>query len=126
MLFGLIVKRTDIRVFPTDEPSMSSPDRYEFDRFQHSSISPGSPVGIYHFSKDKGWAYVQTCFIRGWVRSRDLAIAKERKEVIDYEEAKERLVSQEILSTSSVTHLFNNQSFLPRWGTPFPCSAFPI
>jgi hypothetical protein len=65
ILFGLISKRTDIRVFPTEELSMSSPKKYEFDRFQHSSISPGSPIAIYQFSKDRLWAYVQTPFIRG-------------------------------------------------------------
>jgi hypothetical protein len=39
MRFGLIVKRTDLRVFPTDEISISTPANYEFDRFQHSSLS---------------------------------------------------------------------------------------
>ena len=106
MLYALIVKRTDIRVFPTDEPLMSSPDRYEFDLFQHSSISPGSPIGIYHFTKDKGWAYVQTCFIRGWVRSRDLAVARERKEVMDYEAARERLSV-----TGNFINIFDDPSF---------------
>ena len=92
MSFALIVKQTDIRVFPTDEPCMSTPNNEEFDRFQHSSISVGSPVGIYYFSQDQKWAYVQTQFIRGWIHKHDLAIAKEKVEVADYEEAKNRLV----------------------------------
>jgi SH3 domain (SH3b1 type)/NlpC/P60 family len=125
MLYALIVKRTDIRVFPTDEPSMSSPHRYEFDRFQHSSISPGSPIGIYHFSKDKGWAYVQTCFIRGWVRSYDLAIAREKKEVIDYEEAKDRL-----MVTGNFINIFDDPSFrqsgfVAQMGDSFPLLSVP-
>jgi hypothetical protein len=120
MLYALIVKWTDIRVFPTDEPLMSSPDRYEFDLFQHSSISPGSPIGIYHFTKDKGWAYVQTCFIRGWVRSQDLAVARERKEVIDYEAAKERLSV-----TGNSINIFDDPSFrqsvfVAQMGSSFP------
>ena len=123
MLFGLIVKRTDIRVFPTDELSMSTPNNYEFDRFQHSSISSGSPIGIYHFSKDKEWAYVQTHFIRGWVRTHDLAIAKEKGEVLDYEEAKDRLVVTGNFINVFSDPSFNNQSFLPRWGTPSPSSV---
>ena len=53
VLFGLIVKRTDIRVFPTEEPSLSSPASGDFDRFQHSMISPGSLVALYHVSKDR-------------------------------------------------------------------------
>ena len=92
VFFGCIVKRTDIRVFPTEERSTNTPSHDEFDRFQHSSISPGSPIAIYHFSKDKEWGYVQTPFIRGWVRIRDLAIAKEKTEMKNYEEAKDRLL----------------------------------
>ncbi len=125
MLLGLIVKRTDIRVFPTDEPSMSTPNRFEFDRFQHSSISPGSPIGIYHFSKDRQWAYAQTPFIRGWVRVRDLAIARERSEVVGYEEAKDRL-----LVTGNLVHIsgdpFLRQTlFLAQMGDSFPLLSLP-
>lgn len=120
ILFGLIVKRTDIRVFPTDELSMATPSHYEFDRFQHSSISPGIPIGIYHSSKDRLWAYVQTPFIRGWVRMSDLAIAQDKREVVEYEESKERLVM-----TGNVVHVFGSPSlqrtiFLAQMGTSFP------
>src|SRR4030043_1156352 len=103
MLYALVAKRTDIRVFPTDELSMSTPNHFEFDRFQHSSLSPGSPIGIYHFSQDKEWAYVQTHFIRGWVRTHDLAIAKEKSEVVDDEETKDRL-----LITGNVVTVFSD------------------
>ena len=120
VLFGLIVKRTDIRVFPTEEISMGTPTSYEFDRFQHSSISPGSLIGIYHFSKDRLWAYIQTGFIRGWVRSTALATAKGKKEAVDYEEAKERL-----LITGSFVKVFGDPSlhqiiFLAQMGNTFP------
>ena len=120
MLFGLIVKRTDIRVFPTDELSMSTPNHDEFDCFQHSSISPGSPVGIYHFSQDKKWAYVQTQFIRGWIHTHDLAIAREKVEVVDYEEAKDRLVV-----TGNFVTVFGDPSlrqpvFTAQMGDSFP------
>jgi len=92
LLFGLIVKRTDIRFFPTHEISTGSPTNNGFDQIQHSTVPPGSLVGVYHFSKDKLWAYVQTRFVRGWVQAKDLAIAKEKKEAIGYDEAKKRLV----------------------------------
>jgi hypothetical protein len=125
ILFGLIIKRTNIRVFPTDELSMSSPHDDEFDRFQHSSISPGSPIGIYHFSKDKEWAYVQTPFIRGWIHTHDLAIAKEKGEVVNYEEAKDRLVI-----TGNTIRVFDVPSlrqpiFLSQMGDTFPLLSIP-
>ncbi len=125
IFFGLIVKRTDIRVFPTEEIFMKTPTNYEFDRFQHSSISPGSLTGIYHFSKDRLWAYVQTGFIRGWVRTTALAIAKEKNEAVDYEEAKERLVI-----TGNFVKVFGDPSlhqiiFLAQMGTTFPILSLP-
>jgi hypothetical protein len=125
MLYGLIAKRTDIRVFPTEERSMSTSYNDEFDRFQHSSISPGSPIGIHHFSKDKEWAYVQTQFIRGWIHTHDLAIAKEKGEVMDYEEAKDRL-----LVTGNIVSVFSDPSlrqpiFLAQMGDTFPLLSIP-
>jgi hypothetical protein len=125
MFYALVVKRTDIRVFPTDEPSMSTPNNDEFDRFQHSSISPGSPIGIYHFSQDKKWAYVQTPFIRGWIRTHDLAVAKEKAEVTDYVEPKDRLV----VTGNSVT-VFGDPSlrqpaFVIQMGDSFPLLSTP-
>ena len=125
MHFGLIVKRTDIRVFPTEELSMSTPANYEFDRFQHSSISPGSLVGIYHFSKDRLWAYVQTSFIRGWVRSTTIAVAKEKNDVVDYGEAEARLSI-----TGNFVKVFGEPSlhqiiFLAQMGTTFPILSLP-
>jgi hypothetical protein len=125
VFFALIANRTDIRVFPTDEPSMNTPNNDEFDRFQHSSISVGSPVGIYHLSQDKNWAYAQTPFIRGWIRTHDLAVAREKAEVVDYEETKSRLV----VTGNSVT-VFGDPSlrqpaFIAQMGDSFPLLDAP-
>ena len=125
MLFGLTVKRTDIRVFPTDERSVSTSDDYEFDRLQHSAISPGRPIGIYHFSKDKEWAYVQTSFIRGWIHTRDLAVAEWKAEAADYEEPKDRLVV-----TGNFIDVFDDPSFRQpvfpaQMGDSFPLISSP-
>jgi hypothetical protein len=125
MIYALAVKRADIRVFPTDEPSMSAPNHFEFDRFQHSSISPGSPIGVYHFSQDQKWAYVQTRFIRGWIRTHDLAIANKRRDVVDNEEAESRL----LITGNSVTVFgdptLHQSIFLAQMGDSFPLLSFP-
>jgi len=125
MFYALVVKRTDIRVFPTDELSLSTPNHYEFDRFQHSSISPGSPIGIYHFSQDQEWAYVQTRFIRGWIRIHDLGIAKERSEVVDDEEAKNLLVITGNFVTVFVDQSFHQSIFVAQMGDSFPLLSIP-
>ena len=122
IVFGLVVRRTDIRVFPTDEPS---PRHDGFDRFQHSSISPGSPVGIYHFSQDREWAYVQTQIIRGWVRTDSVAIAKERSQVVDYEGAKDRLVVTGNFIRACGDPSFQQSLFLSQMGDSFPLLGIP-
>ena len=126
MLFGFIIKRTDIRVLPTEESSANIPNHYEFDHFQQSSISPGSPLGIYHFSQDKKWAYVQTEFIHGWVHTQDLAIAKEKREVVDYEEAKDRLVVTGNFLTVFSDPSLQTPAFLAQMGDTFPLLSTPL
>lgn len=118
--FGLIVKRTDIRVFPTQEASLISPNHYGFDRFQHSSISPGSLVGIFHKSKDHQWVYTQAGFIRGWIRISDVAIARTKGEAIEYDQWEDRCVI-----TDSFVPIYGDPSlkkrlFIAQMGSSFP------
>jgi len=125
ILFSLIVKRTDLRVFPTDEPGLTSPSGQEFDRFQHSSLTPGSLVGIYYFSRDNAWAYIQSGFIRGWVRAEALGIAHGKKDAVDYDEAKDRLVV-----TANSINVYGDTAlqeilFSAQMGTSFPLLSLP-
>ena len=120
LLSGLITRRTDLRVFPTEERSLNGPSDNGFDRFQHSSVSPGSLVGIYHFSKDQEWAYVQTYFMRGWVRREDVATARDKREALDYAAARNRL-----LVTGSYVNVFEDPllqkaAFTAQMGSSFP------
>ena len=120
LLFGLIIRRTDLRVFPTEEHSLNGPSDNGFDRFQHSSVSPGSLVGIYHFSRDQKWAYVQTYFMRGWVRREDVAAAGENREALDYAATTDRL-----LVTGSFVNVFEDPllqkvSLTAQMGSSFP------
>ena len=123
--FGLVVKRTDIRVFPTHDACKIVPDEEGFDVFQHSSISPGSLVGVYHFTDDGLWTYVQTYFVRGWIRTRDLAIASDKREALDYDEIDQRLVV-----TGSFVKVFadpagHELAFSAQMGSSFPWVASP-
>lgn len=125
MSYALMVRRADIRVFPTDEPCTITPNDIEFDRFQHSSLSPGSPIGIYHVSRDKEWVYAQTPFVRGWIRRNHVAVARERTEVADYEGANDRLVV-----TGNAIPVYGDPSlrriaFQVQMGDSFPLLHFP-
>lgn len=119
--FGLIVKRTDIRVFPTQEASLTSPNHYEFDRFQHSSISPGALVGLFHRSKDNQWVYAQCRFIRGWIRISDVAIAQTKSEAIEYDQWKDRCVI-----TNSFVPIYGDPNQKKRLFTAQMGSSFPL
>lgn len=119
LLFGLTIKRTDIRVFPTEECSMHTPSNVDFDLFQHSAIAPSSLVGIYHFSHDNLWAYVQTPFIRGWIQTKDLAIAKDRNEVLGGETNIASLVITGNFVTIFSDPLFKQPVFSAQMGTTF-------
>ena len=123
--YGLIVKRTDLRVFPTDEPSLSSPANGEFDRFQHSMISPGCLVAIYHLSKDQRWGYLQTPFIRGWVEMDAVAVASEKRVALQYEEVRERLVITGSFVTLFHDPLFQREAFVAQMGDTFPLIRLP-
>ena len=120
VLFALVVKRTDIRYFPTDEVCANTLSDDRVDRIQHSTVAPGSLVGIHHFSKDGRWAYVQTRFVRGWIHASDLAIAKDRNEAVGYEQATDRLVV-----TGNSVNVFDDPAFRQpllsaQMGTSFP------
>ncbi len=120
MRLALTVRPTDIRFFPTDRALTNLSGEDGLDRLQHSTVSPGSPVGVYHFSRDGLWAYVQTRFVRGWVHASDLSVAEDRDEVVAYEEAADRLVV-----TGSSVDVFGDPSarrpiFSAQMGTSFP------
>lgn len=120
LLFGFTVRRTDIRVFPTDEISTIAPVRDSFDMFQHSAIGPGSLIGIYHFSRDKLWAYAQTPFIRGWIRTKDLALARDRNEALAGESKKPPLVITGNFVRVFADPLFAQPVFFAQMGSVFP------
>jgi hypothetical protein len=120
LLFGLITRRTDLRVFPTEEHSLNEPSDNGFDRFQHSSVNPGSLVGIYHFSRDRQWAYVQTYFMRGWVHREDVAVAREKREALDYAATTDRLLVTGNLVNVFEDPLLQKAAFTAQMGSSFP------
>ena len=85
--FGLAVKRTPIRTYPTDDLLFShdAEDR-DIERFQESTLFPGDPVAILHQSADDEWALIQMYNYTAWVRLSDIAIGT-RDNVFDYADA---------------------------------------
>jgi cell wall-associated NlpC family hydrolase len=81
--FGLAVRRTGMRTFPTHLRVFSSTDDGDLDRFQESALFPGTPVAIVHESKDQRWWFVLNPTYAAWVPKQAIAEGS-RSQVLDY------------------------------------------
>jgi hypothetical protein len=72
--FGLIVKRADMRLYPTATPGFSE-TKWEMDFFQTTGIYTITPVAILHESVDGDFYYVQSPIARGWISAENIALA---------------------------------------------------
>ncbi len=89
--FGITVKRTEMRAFPTSDRVFSEADDIETDRFIETALYPVEPLAILHESLDGKWYLAQAYNYLAWVPSDAVAIA-DRKELFDYLDAKDFLV----------------------------------
>jgi len=71
--YGLILKATPLRKFPTEKMIMKKPDDAPFDILKFTTLYTGEEVTLFHFSKDKRWAFVQSTHGYGWIRMKDIA-----------------------------------------------------
>lgn len=65
--YGLIVRYTDQRVFPTAEPLYAKKHDRDFDELQNSALDIGTPVAVAHTTPDGKWYYVIDRLNAGWV-----------------------------------------------------------
>lgn len=84
VLYGLTVKRANIRTFPTSDGVFESAGDRDFDIFQETAVNPAEPVIILHQSLDKEWFFVQTSNYRGWIAVNDVAVADSYEEWVKY------------------------------------------
>lgn len=82
--YGITVKKTSVRSFPTQLCVYDSKDSKSFDRFQETSIAPCHLVIILHESTDKKWYFVQSYNYRGWVKEDDIALSNSKEQAMDY------------------------------------------
>ena len=82
--YGLTVKRTSVRLMPTDMLLQRRPKEPQFDILQSSVLDIGQPVALYHLSRDREWGAVQTAFCFGWVRLADIALSPGKKHVDNF------------------------------------------
>lgn len=72
--YGLVLKRTALRTFPTDLRVFSAKGETDIDRFQESALFPGTAVAILHESSDGDWLWITSPNYQAWVSKRDIAV----------------------------------------------------
>ena len=81
--YGLVVRRADLRTFPTATRVFSRRGDTDIDRFQENAFFPGTPVAIVHESRDGQWWFVVGDLYAAWVEKRFVAEG-ERDQVFGY------------------------------------------
>jgi len=79
---AVTLRKLNIRAFPTDNVVLRDPNRagegFPFDYMQNSTIGANKPIFISHYSKDKKWAFIESSFAYGWVKSKDIVLISKR------------------------------------------------
>jgi SH3 domain containing protein/NlpC/P60 family protein len=81
--FGMVVRRSDLRTFPTRLRLFSETGVTDIDRFQEDALFPGTPVAIVHESLDREWLFVVSPRYAAWISRNDVAQGS-RDEVLAY------------------------------------------
>ncbi|WP_406665706.1 SH3 domain-containing protein [Gallaecimonas sp. GXIMD1310] len=89
--YALVVKRTSMRTFPTDQRAFNRHMDQDIDRFQETGLFTGEPLAVLHISADGRWAFAQAYHYRAWVAVADIAFGP-RRTVLQFAHAKPFLV----------------------------------
>ncbi|MDR6981887.1 cell wall-associated NlpC family hydrolase [Rheinheimera pacifica] len=81
--FGLVVKRTALRAFPTDDRVFNAQLNTDLDRFAETALFVADAVAVLHQSQDKQWLLVHSFNYTGWVKAADIAIGS-KEQVLAY------------------------------------------
>jgi hypothetical protein len=71
--WGIAVRRSSLRLYPTVDGIFDEPNDAEFDSLQATILNPGEAVAILHKSTDDQWLFVQSNTYRGWILADDVA-----------------------------------------------------
>lgn len=89
--FGMVVNRTDMRTFPTDDKVFKSPQDFLFDRFQETALFPTEVVAILHESLDKKWWFATAYHYSAWIKKEDIALG-DKTEIFNYKKTTDFLM----------------------------------
>ncbi len=89
--YGMVVRRSSMRTYPTNVALYNTPEPSDLDRFQENGLFPGDAVAIYHTSRNGDWLLVQTYNYLAWAPADAIAVG-DREAVLDFRNREQRLV----------------------------------
>jgi cell wall-associated NlpC family hydrolase len=89
--YGIVLKRANMRAWPTVDAVFKSPETIDLDRFQENGLFPADVVAVLHESLDGEWYFVQSYNYAAWVRQQSIVIG-DRDTILDYVSAEPFLV----------------------------------
>ncbi len=81
--YGIIVRETAVRTFPTLAALTEAAGDRDFDYFQETTLKVGEGVWIYHTDQKGTWLFVQTKNYAGWIKKETVAFCSGKK-MTDY------------------------------------------
>lgn len=90
--WGVVTRPTSVRALPSDVKMLEEIGDIEFDQLQFSLIKFWTPVAILHSSSDGEWFYLQAPYVRGWAKAKDIALFRNRDELLNFAKSKDFLV----------------------------------
>lgn len=111
--YGVTVRRTNVRTFPTAMGAFETSTDKHFDLFQETVLDPAEAVVILHESKNRAFYFVQTPYYRGWIAKADIAVVSDRKQWLKYATPTEFLV----VTNALLPVKYNNENILFQMGS---------
>ncbi len=81
--YGITVRRTLMKTFPTHDTLFKTPGDYEFDRLMETAVYPVEPLVILGISKDQKWYFAQMYNYLAWIPAADVALTA-KQTLFDY------------------------------------------
>jgi hypothetical protein len=100
--FGVVLRRADMRTWPTRDVVFKTQETFDLDRFQENGLFPADVVAILAESADDQWYFVQSYNYAAWVPQEKIVIG-DRQQILKYRDTENFL----IVAGGKVTTNFN-------------------
>lgn len=111
---AITIKYANIRAFPTERPLLLNPSKagegFPFDYLQNSTIQANKPIFVSHYSKSGEWAFIESSFTFGWIKTNELVFLEKNQTDI-WQAAQQVFLTKEgvALLTEDGKFLFNSK-----------------